>query len=605
MLLIMGALWIWGSPTGVSSMLAERLSPQRRGAAAGVAPEAEAGQLRTVRGLAGVAARAAAAAKARPASSKQLPKVEEGSKPFPNKAPQPAPVVAAPPVVAAAPLIAARPPAAAAPAAPAAGAGEDGVFCSLPQLPAAVDSADDERVAALASERGLAPLAWDSSAAWGAARLAQLRGVACHAVDMTHGSVRLPWPMHICTHDPTQDEGISQGIHQYHWPSMGTGSHEYMLAAGHALEGTTPLTSEDARALRAAGAAAAAAGTPRTLPALVAAAGLAPPPALAHAACSRERPFVLDLGGNIGLFTLVAANAGCSVVAVEPTVNNAGVLWQSVLKNGFEDRVTLFKNAVGLDERLIVMLFNERNSGGSFTKIIRGVKSERTVDSGDVVRSIILDDLFDGSEGRPRHPFTGAPIAPTDISYVKIDVERYDAVAMQAGRRFLEQGRPPLLMVEFDANAWATEQHGSCSIVRLMRWLYSLGYSTYNYDVGRPITLEEWERDIIPGIKPGQGLPPGTTPEQAAILRPQELFLVHKLAKVRRGCERGEGRAAPYARGRAGDSNAHTCIHTRVHRRITLTTPLLAGAWYPEGRRARRAGTSVRVGSARMGCVWG
>jgi hypothetical protein len=177
------------------------------------------------------------------------------------------------------------------------------------------------------------------------------------------------------------------------------------------------------------------------------------------------------------------------------------------------------------------------------------------------------------------------------------------ARALWALRGAIEAGRPPLIKIEYEAPR--VRGTSGCDNVALMRWLYSLGYSTYNYDVGRPITLEEWERDIIPGIKPGQGLPPGTTPEQAAILRPQELFLVHKLAKVRRGCERGEGRAAPYARGRAGDSNAHTCIHTRVHRRITLTTPLLAGAWYPEGRRARRAGTSVRVGSARMGCVWG
>ena len=60
---------------------------------------------------------------------------------------------------------------------------------------------------------------------------------------------------------------------------------------------------------------------------------------------------MLDVGGNVGYYTLVAASTGCSVVTVEPLSANVGRLWQSVLANRFSDRVTLYKNVVGKDVR--------------------------------------------------------------------------------------------------------------------------------------------------------------------------------------------------------------------------------------------------------------
>ena len=55
----------------------------------------------------------------------------------------------------------------------------------------------------------------------------------------------------------------------------------------------------------------------------------------------------VDVGANLGYFSLAAASLGYSVVSFEPMSRNARKLARSVARNGFKDRVTLYQNAVG------------------------------------------------------------------------------------------------------------------------------------------------------------------------------------------------------------------------------------------------------------------
>jgi predicted O-methyltransferase YrrM len=56
---------------------------------------------------------------------------------------------------------------------------------------------------------------------------------------------------------------------------------------------------------------------------------------------------ILDVGGNIGFFTLVAAAHGQTVYTVEAAKRNAHQIMNSAIKNGFEHQITLFNNAAG------------------------------------------------------------------------------------------------------------------------------------------------------------------------------------------------------------------------------------------------------------------
>jgi FkbM family methyltransferase len=401
-------------------------------------------------------------------------------------APAPAPLASAPPGFSLPRLGA---PAAAAPAAPAAAA-------APPPAPARRRGAPQPTselasfCTAPAPDAGAPPAAvaaaqWDLVSSWSADHMKSLFVHRCFLTTLNQQKDLGFLPVYICTHDPAVDQVMAAAFHSYQWWGANN-DHRFMLAAGYA--GGTPLRAHEAGAMRDAAARARAAGAPFADAAALAAAlrlpAIAPEDGV-RSSCSRERPFVLDIGGNIGYYTLVAAATGCSVVTVEPLSANIGRLWQSVVANRFEGQVSLFKNAVGKDKRLVTLSINRGNPGASFVSDkdadlpggaggVKGGGGEHAGGDAETVATVLLDELFDGAPHRPRHPFTGAPIAPEDIAIVKVDVEGFDAAALWALRGAIEVGRPPLIKVEYAAGD--VKGTSGCDNVELIKWLYDLGY---------------------------------------------------------------------------------------------------------------------------------
>lgn len=398
-----------------------------------------------------------------------------------------------------------------------------GAFCT--------DAVPAQMSAAVAAEA--AARQWDDVSKWSLSKSLELMKYHCFLTALKHGELRF-LPVHICTHNPEVDQVMAASFHKWGWWGANA-DHRFVLAGGYAAG--TPLTPLDAERMRSTALRARAEGKPfADTASLVAALGLGPVTAedKVHSACSRERPFMLDVGGNVGYYTIVAAGTGCSVLTVEPLAANIGRLWQSVLANRFEDRVTLFKNVIGKDVRLVTMQLNEGNPGASHVSDGNARKPHEGESAGgagratsETVATIVLDELFDGSAGRPRHPFTDAPIAPGDVAVLKVDVEGFDAAALYSLRGFIEVGRPPLIKIEYVPGD--VRGTSGCDNVGLIKWLYSLGYSAYAFGFKRPFTLEEWEQHVIPHLLEGKAeelhkehdLPPV-----------KELYLVHEDSPV-------------------------------------------------------------------------
>src|SRR5712692_1968449 len=83
--------------------------------------------------------------------------------------------------------------------------------------------------------------------------------------------------------------------------------------------------------------------------------------------CSAIRPdsIVLDVGANVGIYTLLAAKRGATVFAIEPDPDNVRQLRWHVLMNGFSDRVTMMEVAATESEGPVMLYRNSANSGGS------------------------------------------------------------------------------------------------------------------------------------------------------------------------------------------------------------------------------------------------
>lgn len=80
------------------------------------------------------------------------------------------------------------------------------------------------------------------------------------------------------------------------------------------------------------------------------------------------QPLVLDLGGNIGLFSLLAAQThpSAQIHAYEPGPPNYQMFEMNCLANsGFSQRIHLHKKAVAGQTRVAEWLFDDQNPGGS------------------------------------------------------------------------------------------------------------------------------------------------------------------------------------------------------------------------------------------------
>jgi FkbM family methyltransferase len=90
--------------------------------------------------------------------------------------------------------------------------------------------------------------------------------------------------------------------------------------------------------------------------------------AVAHLRRLPGQPLVLDLGGNIGLFSLLAAasHPRAEIHAYEPGPPNYRLFEMNQLANSpLGDRIHLHKEAVGGESRTVEWCFNDLNPGGS------------------------------------------------------------------------------------------------------------------------------------------------------------------------------------------------------------------------------------------------
>lgn len=122
---------------------------------------------------------------------------------------------------------------------------------------------------------------------------------------------------------------------------------------------------------------------------------------------------LLDIGGNIGYYTLAAASAGFHVNVFEPVPANAAMIQQSISKNRFEN-IKLHTTALGSNVKEIGMGLSKSNQGG--------VRHDSRTKSFTILPSMVLDELL-APEGRP--------------VYIKIDIEGGECDAIKGMKKYI------------------------------------------------------------------------------------------------------------------------------------------------------------------------
>jgi FkbM family methyltransferase len=183
----------------------------------------------------------------------------------------------------------------------------------------------------------------------------------------------------------------------------------------------------------------------------------------------KDGDLFVDIGANVGIYTLLAAERGCEVIAIEPDARSIERLNQNIALNGYDVRVV--RAAVGAEPGTLTVT-TDLDMGNHV--VLAGTDAGRTVQ----VPAVTLDDVL------------GDRVA----AGVKVDVEGGESLVLAGAERALGEQRIRLMQIEWNFCSESLMGVGRDDIAQTLR---SHGYEFFRPDAeGRPVPVEDPE----PGI---------------------------------------------------------------------------------------------------------
>ena len=140
---------------------------------------------------------------------------------------------------------------------------------------------------------------------------------------------------------------------------------------------------------------------------------------------------VLDIGCNIGVYTLVAAKRGKRVVSIDANVQNLRLLSKSLTLGQLMENVTLIWNALSDTYTNVSLKTNPHNVGGYSVNTDKQSLTKDNV----IIETILLDDI--------KYLFEGKPVA------IKMDVESFELHILKGGMTFFKKMDVRFIQMEF------------------------------------------------------------------------------------------------------------------------------------------------------------
>lgn len=147
----------------------------------------------------------------------------------------------------------------------------------------------------------------------------------------------------------------------------------------------------------------------------------------------------LDVGANIGLFSLLAAKKNHNVVSIEPEAHNFTILNLNVFDNGFNDNVICYPIALASQSKLSKLNIFKMGWGHSMHSLgtdikVGGIKQNPVFKQGSF--GMNLDDFIEQTQFFP--------------NYVKIDVDGNELDVMYGFPKLLKSKSIKSIMIEID-----------------------------------------------------------------------------------------------------------------------------------------------------------
>jgi FkbM family methyltransferase len=177
---------------------------------------------------------------------------------------------------------------------------------------------------------------------------------------------------------------------------------------------------------------------------------------------------VCDIGGNVGLYTLIAARLAGErgqVHVFEPVPANVAAIERNLALNGLSARVVVNPLAVANQPGMIELFLPGEAAPSGWASLVPSADRSRAI----VVPTIDLDSYM-----------AQRKIAHVDL--VKLDIEGAELLALRGMAGLLGGPRPPLIYVELNPYFYSRQGIDPATLKRL---LASFGYQLFAYNGGQ------------------------------------------------------------------------------------------------------------------------
>jgi FkbM family methyltransferase len=190
----------------------------------------------------------------------------------------------------------------------------------------------------------------------------------------------------------------------------------------------------------------------------------------------------VDVGANVGYYSILAASCGAKVIACEPENGNFGRLVDNVNLNN--SAVTCLKIALGAEKGETSLHINPLNRGGnsllSPKKYQTGSWSYTRSEVKRMFASVPLEQMVSVE--------TLDDLIRERVKLIKIDVEGYESWVLRGGRNILATQAVRYIVCEL-SNAETRNA--------TIRWLHELGYEPHKVDRRGALSPDTHARDLV------------------------------------------------------------------------------------------------------------
>ena len=190
---------------------------------------------------------------------------------------------------------------------------------------------------------------------------------------------------------------------------------------------------------------------------------------------------VLDIGANIGQYSLIAANMGHQVLAVEPYLPSLKRFHKAIAKGGLSSKIKALQNAISDKREEVHMKANFDNQANA--RPYHRFHEDCNQDSCQRVNTIYMNDLM---------PFFGS-----QECILKLDIKGYEHRAFAHAELLLDKISVPYIFMDWTKmrEFYITERHQSKDktlVQDMISLLVKKHFTVYSFVSGKKLNVDYW-----------------------------------------------------------------------------------------------------------------